>query len=103
MASFRGSFHMNIILGIAESTVAIDIQSLHQVFARGTGIKQLGDLLDAPWPEDGSVDAIRYRKADADQRIAVGHSDWLVVLPSLQIVPDGVIEGVLHPFRFRGF
>ena len=92
--------YMNVIFSITESAVAIDIPGFHRVFARGTGVEQFCDLLAAPRPEAHGVDLIWYGKIDAYHRIAVCHGDRSAVFPGLRIVADGVIESVLHPFRF---
>ena len=91
---------MNIVLRITESTVTIAIPGLHRVFARRTGVEQFGDLLAAPRPETHGVDLIWYGRIDAHHRIAICHGDRPAVLPGLRIVSDGVIKGILHPFRF---
>ena len=91
---------MNIVLSITESTVAIDISSLHGIFARGTGVEQFCDLFASPRPETHGVDLIWYGKIDAYHRIAICHGDRLAVLPGLRIISNGIIEGILHPFRF---
>ena len=91
---------MNIILSITESTVTIAIPGLHRVFARRTGVEQFGDLLAAPRPETHGIDFVRNGEVDVDHRIAICQGDRSAVLPGLRIVSDGVIKGVLHPFRF---
>ena len=92
--------YMDIILSITESTVTIDIPGLHRVFARRTGVEQFCDLFASPRPETHGVDLIWYGKIDAHHRIAICHGDRPAVLPGLRIVSDGVIKGILHPFRF---
>ena len=91
---------MNIVLRITESTVAMDVPGFHRVFARETEVEQFCDLFAAPRPKTWGVDLVRYGEIDADHRIAVCHGDRLAVLPGLRIISNGIIEGILHPFRF---
>lgn len=90
------SFYMDVILRPLKYAVLIDIPNFHAVGSGRTGVKQIHNLAFPPGPEHPRIQIFCNAQVDLHFLISAGIEDRRAVLPSLRVVPDGIIQRIEH-------